>query len=99
MSPSAEDKQVEGEAAYQLGVTYQRAGDTDTAKQVPECVCVAFALNSNVFLFANVTCLSHCVCPVLQHLHADLHVTAGRRWTGEVLLCHDQVFREVHTHT
>lgn len=32
---SAEDKQVEGEAAYQLGLTYQRAGDTETAKQVP----------------------------------------------------------------
>lgn len=40
MFPSAEDKQVEGEAAYQLGVTYQRAGDTDTAKQVPECLSV-----------------------------------------------------------
>lgn len=37
MPLSAEDKQVEGEAAYQLGLTYQRAGDTETAKQVPGC--------------------------------------------------------------
>nr|XP_046237016.1 tetratricopeptide repeat protein 29 isoform X2 [Scatophagus argus]XP_046237017.1 tetratricopeptide repeat protein 29 isoform X2 [Scatophagus argus]XP_046237018.1 tetratricopeptide repeat protein 29 isoform X2 [Scatophagus argus] len=29
----SEDKQIEGEATYRLGLTYQRAGDHDTAKQ------------------------------------------------------------------
>ncbi len=42
MSVSAEDKQMEGEASYRLGLAYQSAGDHDTAKQVPVflCVCV-----------------------------------------------------------
>lgn len=39
LSVLAEDKEIEGEAAYQLGLAYQRADDHNTAKQVPECVC------------------------------------------------------------
>lgn len=91
---SAEDKQVEGEAAYQLGLTYQRAGDTETAKKVPYCRgrVEPFPPNAKMdFKFDQLTTL----CPVLQHLHADLHVTPGRGRPGKVLLCHDQVFREV----
>lgn len=59
MPLSAEDKQMEGEAAYQLGLTYQRAGDTETAKQVPDCGgCVEpFPFNSYVLAFANLTYL------------------------------------------
>lgn len=49
-------------------------------------------------VFSNTSvCMS--VCPVLQHLHADLRHTAGCRWTGEVLQGYGQVYREVHTHT
>ncbi|XP_044197981.1 tetratricopeptide repeat protein 29 isoform X2 [Thunnus albacares] len=33
MATESEDKQIEGEAAYRLGLTYQRAGDHDKAKQ------------------------------------------------------------------
>ncbi|XP_076019352.1 tetratricopeptide repeat protein 29 [Genypterus blacodes] len=34
MAKEAEDKQIEGEAAYQLGLAYQRADDHNTAKQL-----------------------------------------------------------------
>uniref|UniRef100_A0A8C4EAD0 Tetratricopeptide repeat protein 29 n=1 Tax=Dicentrarchus labrax TaxID=13489 RepID=A0A8C4EAD0_DICLA len=33
MATESEDKHIEGEASYRLGLTYQRAGDHDTAKQ------------------------------------------------------------------
>ena len=36
VSVPAEDKHVEGEAAYRLGLAYQSTGDNDTAKKVPE---------------------------------------------------------------
>lgn len=34
VSVSAGDKQMEGEASYRLGLTYQRAGDHDASNQV-----------------------------------------------------------------
>lgn len=58
---SAEDKQVEGEAAYQLGLTYQRAGDTETAKRVPYCGGRVDSFPSTVkmhFKFDHLTTLS-----------------------------------------
>lgn len=96
---SAEDKQVEGEAAYQLGLTYQRAGDTETAKQVPDCGGCVELFPSTLFMYFQIWPADYTVCPVLQHLHADLHVTPGCRRTRKVLLCHDKVFGEVHTQT
>lgn len=37
-SVSAEDKHMKGEAAFQVGLAYQRAGDHSTAKKVPKIV-------------------------------------------------------------
>ncbi|XP_040887605.1 tetratricopeptide repeat protein 29 isoform X2 [Toxotes jaculatrix] len=34
MATESEDKQIEGEAAYRLGLAYQRTGDHDTAKKL-----------------------------------------------------------------
>ncbi|TDG95804.1 hypothetical protein EPR50_G00245160, partial [Perca flavescens] len=37
MATESEDQQIEWEGAYRLGLTYQSAGDNDTAKQVEVC--------------------------------------------------------------
>lgn len=53
---SGEDKQMESEASFQLGVTYQKTGDHNTAKQVLQTVPLYTLLSLDLMKRSKTTC-------------------------------------------